>query len=172
MLDNLMSGLKLDITKKAEASKDQQEFANKLRQLEGKSDAQKVIMLKQFINEQNLRNRKMITKQLRMRKDTENTLKLIEEAKLVQPAPKVKKQEQEPDLVSEFKSLVSRSAFKPSAPPKQKLAMSGALAGKNKQEISICACGNLNPEHRGYCTECVKKLKARYDQLLDDLSEL
>ena len=33
----------------------------------------------------------MITKQLRMRKDTENTLKLIEEAKLVQPAPKIKK---------------------------------------------------------------------------------
>ena len=50
--------------------------------------------------------------------------------------------------------------------------MSGALAGKNKQEISICACGNLNPEHRGYCTNCVKKLKARYDQLLDDLSQL
>ena len=39
MLDNLMAGLKLDITKKAEASKDQQEFASKLRQLEGKSDA-------------------------------------------------------------------------------------------------------------------------------------
>ena len=39
MLDNLIGGLKLDITKKAEASKDQQEFASKLRQLEGKSDA-------------------------------------------------------------------------------------------------------------------------------------
>ena len=75
-------------------------------------------------------------------------------------------------MMAEFKSLVSRST-KPSAPPKkQKLAMSGAMGGKNKQEIEFCACGNQNPAHRGYCTECVKKLKTRYDQLLDDLGEL
>jgi len=50
--------------------------------------------------------------------------------------------------------------------------MSGALAKKNASEISICACGNLNPEHKGYCTDCVKKLKIRYDLLLDDFSAL
>ena len=70
-------------------------------------------MLKKFINEQNLKNRKMMTKQSRLKKDTENCLKLIEEAKVVQPAPDMKKKEQEPDLVAEFKGLVSRSAFKP-----------------------------------------------------------
>ena len=77
-------------------------------------------MLKQFINEQNLKNRKMITKQLRLKKETENSLKLIEEAKIVKPAPKMKKQEQEPDLVSEFKGLVSRSAFKQGDGPQKK----------------------------------------------------
>ena len=50
--------------------------------------------------------------------------------------------------------------------------MSGAFANKNKQEVTICSCGNLNPEHRGYCTSCVQKLKARYDKLLDDYSAL
>ncbi len=50
--------------------------------------------------------------------------------------------------------------------------MSGAMGKKNAQELSICACGNLNPEHRGYCTDCVKKLKVRYDQLLEDFSDL
>ena len=35
----------------------------------------------------------MITKQLRIKKETENSLKLIEEAKLVKPAPEMKKQE-------------------------------------------------------------------------------
>ncbi len=50
--------------------------------------------------------------------------------------------------------------------------MSGAMGSKNAQELSICACGKLNPEHRGYCTDCVKKLKVRYDQLLEDFSDL
>ena len=50
--------------------------------------------------------------------------------------------------------------------------MSGAMAKKNANEISICACGALNPEHRGYCSECVRKLKARYDQLLTDFEAL
>ena len=60
-----------------------------------------------------MKNRKLITKQLRLTKATENHLKMIEEAKLVKPAPVVKKPEAEPDLVTEFKSLVARqgSAF-------------------------------------------------------------
>ena len=73
----------------------------------------------------------MMTKQSRLKKDTENCLKLIEEAKVVQPAPDMKKQVQEPDLVAEFKGLVSRSAFKPQQPAKPKLAMSGAMKNKN-----------------------------------------
>lgn len=125
-----------------------------------------MILLKKFINEQNLKNRKMITKQLRLKKDTENTLKLMEEAKIANPeVPKPKEAAaKEPDMMEEFKSLVTGSAFiQPSAAKKGKLAMSGALAAKNKTELSICSCGNLNPMHRGYCTDCVKKLKAKYD---------
>ena len=137
-----------------------------MKQLEGKTDAQKILILKQLINEQNLRNRKTITKQLRLKKETENSLKLIEEAKLVKPVAPPKKIEKETDLVAEFRALVSSStgtASAAGAAKPKKLAMSGALAKKNAQELKICACGNLNPEHRGYCTECVKKLKARYD---------
>lgn len=79
-----------------------------MKQLEGKPEAQKILLLKQFVNEQKLKNRKLITKQLRLTKATENHLKLIQEAKLVKAAPVVKKPEVEPDLVTEFKSLVSR----------------------------------------------------------------
>lgn len=50
----------------------------------------------------------MITKQLRVKKETENSLRLIEEAKLVKPSAKVSKPAPEPDLVQEFKNLVSR----------------------------------------------------------------
>lgn len=55
-----------------------------------------------------MKNRKLITKTLRLTKATENHLKLIQEAKLVKPAPVVKKPEVEPDLLTEFKSLVAR----------------------------------------------------------------
>ena len=55
-----------------------------------------------------MKNRKLITKTLRLTKATENHLKLIQEAKLVKPAPVVKKPEVEPDVLTEFKSLVAR----------------------------------------------------------------
>lgn len=51
MLDNLVGNLKLDVLKQAEKSKDQIEFQKKIKELKGKSDQQKVIMLKKFINE-------------------------------------------------------------------------------------------------------------------------
>ena len=38
------------------------ELQEKLKQLEGKSEAQKVLLLKQFVNEQKLKNKKLITK--------------------------------------------------------------------------------------------------------------
>lgn len=160
----------LGVSQLSTQKKDQVEFQNKLSLLEGKTDAQKAIILKGLINEQNLKNRKMITKQLRLKKATENTLKLIEEAKLVQPAQAPKKLEREPDLLAEFKALVSQSS---GAPAKTgKLAMSGAMAKKNATQISICSCGNLDPQIRGYCIDCVKKLKVRYDELLDEFSAL
>ena len=82
-----------------------------MKELQGKSDAQKAVLLKQFINEQQLKNKKMITKQLRLKRETEMSLKSYEEAKTVKPAAEVKKQPKEPDMIAEFKSLVSRSAF-------------------------------------------------------------
>ena len=54
----------------------------------------------------------MATKQLRLKKATENTLKTIEEAKVCKPAPPSQPREQDPDLVSEFKSMVTGSYSK------------------------------------------------------------
>ena len=73
-------------------------------------------------------------------------------------------------MVSEFKSMVA-GTYAQGPAKKEKLAMSGAMA-KKKEEIKICGCGELNPMHRGYCTNCVKKLRVRYDQLLDTYGEL
>jgi hypothetical protein len=34
---------------------------------------------------------------------------------------------------------------------------------------TFCGCGAKNPEHKGYCLECVAKLKNRFTELLAKL---
>lgn len=85
-----------------------------------------------------------------MKRDTEKLLKGIEEAKVMKEAPTKPVAHKDPDLISEFKSYISGTAFKSIQKP------SLAISGKPKaKEISICACGNLDPMHSGYCTTCV-----------------
>ena len=44
---------------------------------------------------------------------------------------------------------------------------------KKEQEVKICGCGAVNvPMIKGYCMECIKKLKDRYDVLLGEFAEL
>jgi uncharacterized paraquat-inducible protein A len=55
--------------------------------------------------------------------------------------------------------MVSSTAVKKSAQPQQK----GMTA---KQAVSLCACGEQNPQHRGYCTNCVVKIKSKFEALI------
>jgi nitrate/TMAO reductase-like tetraheme cytochrome c subunit len=38
--------------------------------------------------------------------------------------------------------------------------------------LNICACGNLDPKFRGYCSECLIKLKDTFDRYLNKFKEL
>ena len=80
--------------------------------MEGKGDAEKILLLKSLINKQGLKNKKIITKSLRMKRDTEKLLKGIEEAKVMKEAPTKPVAHKDPDLISEFKSYISGTAFK------------------------------------------------------------
>ena len=113
----------------------------------------------------------MATNQLRIKKATENILKTIEEAKACKPAPVQPPKVKDPDLVNEFKNLVSGS-FAKSTTKKSKLPASGAMQ-KREEEVKICGCGEVNvPMIKGYCMTCIKKLKTRYDALLDEYAAL
>ena len=106
-----------------------------------------------------------------MKKATENILKTIEEAKACKPSAEPKPIAKDPDLVNEFKSLVS-GKFGQNTTKKSKLPASGAMQ-KKEQEIKICGCGAVNvPMIKGYCMNCIKKLKDRYDVLLGEFAEL
>ena len=41
-----------------------------------------------------------------------------------------------------------------------------------KQSIQLCACGETNPQHRGYCTNCVVKMKSKFDALIQKYESL
>lgn len=41
-----------------------------------------------------------------------------------------------------------------------------SAADAKKQMRVLCACGAENPQHRGYCTDCVKKMKSKFDALI------
>lgn len=36
-----------------------------------------------------------------------------------------------------------------------------------KAELKVCQCGALDPMYRGYCKECLTKLKATFDRYLE-----
>ena len=67
-----------------------------------------MLKLKQWITEQKLKNKQLITKQLRVKRETEVAIRGLEEAKKVKPAPKPK-QAKENNWEAEFKKMVDGS---------------------------------------------------------------
>jgi chromosome segregation ATPase len=60
-------------------------------------------------------------------------------------------------IEAEFNKMVSRGVQSSAASEKQKKSKVNA----------ICACGNPEPQFKGYCMDCVQKLKARFDAYLE-----
>ena len=94
-----------------------------MKELEGKSNAEKILLLKSLINKQTLKNKQLITKNLKIKTDTEKTLRFIEEAKTIKNTESKPKPPKERDMMSEFKSYISGDAFK--RPETKKLEVSG-----------------------------------------------
>ncbi len=47
-------------------------------------------------------------------------------------------------------------------------ATTGDKSGLKKQEeIKVCQCGSREPAFRGYCRDCLTKLKATFDRYLE-----
>jgi len=68
------------------------------------------------------------------------------------------------DLEGEFNKMVNYQGTQRGVGQKE------AAAAKNKLfKVEYCGCGNTDPMHRGYCSECVKKLMDRFKTLLDSL---
>ena len=42
----------------------------------------------------------------------------------------------------------------------------GTEKPKASKLLDICACGTMDPKFKGYCEECLRKLKDTYDRYL------
>jgi len=47
----------------------------------------------------------------------------------------------------------------------------GLEDGRFRHRQTLCSCGNQDPEFKGYCLECVEKLKNKYE-LLEEKNEV
>jgi hypothetical protein len=61
-----------------------------------------------MINKQTLKNKQLITKNLRVKSDTEKTLRYIEEAKTIKNPETKPRPPREANVAAEFASLVNR----------------------------------------------------------------
>ena len=38
--------------------------------------------------------------------------------------------------------------------------------------ISVCTCGAANPKYRGYCRDCLMRLKATFDRYMERFNQM
>lgn len=79
---------------------------------------------------------------------------------------------QQKKTIEELESIVNRSeASTTSTSSKKTQAKPLDITKVNKaKELfnSICICGAANPKFKGYCGECLKKIKGEYEQILNE----
>ena len=48
----------------------------------------------------------------------------------------------------------------------------GSTSSKKDKGPNLCRCGAFDPEYKGYCEKCVKKLKTKFDYLIEKFNKL
>ena len=115
----------------------------------------KIQKLKQLINTKAQENKELISKANRLKFESEKMFALTKKAKdTVVPVKSIKPPpSKEANIFAEFGSG-----------PLSTGETEGS--GKHTAKYHICTCGDPNPTMKGYCVECVKKLKAKFDKCL------
>lgn len=98
-------------------------------------------------------NKEMISKMNRLKFETEKAYQFADKAKNFKEPPPKPKVERD-SLFAEFDSG-----------PMGGTAGMGSTAASKMSGVKICKCGSRSPRFKGYCEECVTKLKKRYELL-------
>lgn len=82
-MDKMMGNLGAKLQSQFVSQKDNYDFAQSLKALDGLDDYEKILQLKAMITKQTQSNKQLTTKTLKVKTETEKTLRFIEEAKSV-----------------------------------------------------------------------------------------
>ena len=116
---------------------------------------ERIAQMKQEIHRQKQRNKELATKQNRIKFDSEKAIILTEKAKHFQDPPQPRKVNQEESIFSGIDT----------GPVHMRQPVSKEEEDKFKHRKELCSCGSRDPEFRGYCIDCVEKLKLKYEKL-------
>lgn len=119
-----------------------------------------------MINDQEVQQKMLQTKTVKLEKDNEKASKRLQEALTVKP----QKEQQ---------------SGGPKRPDKEMVDISKILAGtllsqatnptdkkQEKTTSSFCACGATDPKYRGYCRDCLTRLKTTFDRYLEGFRQV
>lgn len=120
----------------------------------------KILKLKQLINAQQQTNKEHTSRANRLKFESEKTYALIAKAKEYKVPDKIAKpKKKEANIFAEFGTGPLS-------------ATTASQSVSSDSGFNICVCGNVEAHHKGYCINCVKKHKERFDKLIKRFTEL
>ena len=122
---------------------------------------EKVNRIKKLLHQRRQENKERQSKANRLKAEAEKLFAHKAKAEAFKSPPKAKpKPPKEENLFAEL-----------SAGPLGG-ATSGSASAKKDKAPSLCRCGAFDPEYKGYCGDCVKKLKSKFDYLIEKFNKL
>jgi len=133
--------------------------------------AEQIRALKEAVTAAKYQNKIMVTRKNKAKVQTEKTLKDIDNAKNApkNPRPEPQPIQKDNDLTEEFRTLVNTGSRVKGIPQKPGKTGLNKKANMFDTGSTFCGCGAQNPEHKGYCLNCVAKLKDKFTELLGKL---
>lgn len=133
-----------------------------------KNPQEQLALLQNFLHAEKQKNKVLLTKHNKMKDQKDKLTKYANEANkfVSKPVRNPPTQSKEPTIDQFISSLATGSNLKPETKPRN-------AKEHQKQEAlrNMCSCGG-QATIRGYCIECIQKLKSRFDLLAQKHAKL
>ena len=129
-----------------------------------------------MINEQETQQKLLQTKSIKLQKELDKTTKLLADTQLARPKVEsiqqqagggTKSQNGNDKDMSDIQKLLGGTLLSQTVG-----GDSGKPGAKKTAPIILCQCGARDPQYRGYCKECLMKLKGTFDAYLKKFTDV
>lgn len=108
-------------------------------------------------------NKELVSKANRLKMESEKTFILTEKAKEYKEPPKVKSKPKEVNVFQDF-----------TGGPLTRATPGDSTTASSEVSLysQICSCGSRGDVFKGYCKECIKKMRTKFEKLLERFQEI